>query len=75
MSRAMVGASVWDDLSAKERQAAIDARVYESAGYDAWMQQREGGGQQVSKRQQKLLKKRERLGGPVEMDMPRDLTE
>ena len=75
MARGMVGASAWAELSDKERQAALEARVYESAGYDAWLQQREGPAQ-MSKRQAKLQKKQQRLGVPPrEMEMPRDLTE
>jgi len=73
MARSSVGAGVWGDLTAAERKAAIEQKVWESDPYDAWVASREGVAT-ISKRQAKLQKKQEKYGAAVDMP-PRDLTE
>jgi DnaJ homolog subfamily C member 25 len=78
MARDAIGMSTWEALSQQERTNAIDNKLWESEAYDAWLAKREGA-TEISKRQQKKIKKNAKYGGGGEMQqdptMMRDLTE
>jgi DnaJ family protein C protein 25 len=77
LARDLIGADVWSDLSDAKKKEAIDAKLYESEHYDKWLLKKEGAQGELSKRQQKLQKKAQRLGrvGDAAGMPPRDLTE